>query len=165
MPSLKSEASPPLLRLGVRSYASDRDHYTVLDDPIGRELRQTLLQQADSRIAGGCGRAWDKRSVAHHILSTFSCGDSGYPVGGSTRTAGNMAETFKSMGGEILYRTAALGIEKEADGWAVRTAGGLGLKTSLSEWPRSMQVVLKTPVQAAGITYDTLVVNKLFQRG
>ena len=36
---------------------------------------------------------------------------------------------------------------------------GLGLKTSLSEWPRSMQVVLKTPVQAAGITYDTLVVN------
>ena len=82
---------------------------------------------------------------------------------------------------EILYRTAALGIEKEADGWAVRTAGGLvkadavvvsvdartaidklfaeplqdgwarkmrkglGLKTSLSEWPRSMQVVLKTP--------------------
>ncbi len=60
-----------------------------------------------------------------YILSTFSCGDSGYPVGGSTRMAGNMAETFKSMGGEILYRTAALGIEKEADGWAVRTAGGL----------------------------------------
>ena len=51
------------------------------------------------------------------------------------------------------------------DGWARKMRKGLGLKTSLSEWPRSMQVVLKTPVQAAGITYDTLVVNKLFQRG
>ena len=36
---------------------------------------------------------------------------------------------------------------------------GLGVKTPLSNWPRSMQVVLHKPLQAAGNTYDSLVVN------
>jgi len=140
-----------------------------------------------------------------YTLSTFSSGDSGYPAGGSARMAGNMADTFTSLEGKILYRTPALGIEKTANGWAVRTAGevfdadavivsadartaidklfpeplkdkwagkmrkglettqcmfiGLGIKNSLSEWPRSMQIVLKSPFSAAGISYDTLVVN------
>ena len=140
-----------------------------------------------------------------YILSTFASGDSGYPAGGSLRMAANMADTFTSLGGEIRYRTPALGIEKDADGWAVRTAGGLmkadavvisvdartaidklfpeplqekwarkmrkglettqcmflglGLQTTLAQWPRSMHLVLPKPFQAAGITFDTLIVN------
>ena len=140
-----------------------------------------------------------------YILGTFAVGDSGYPAGGSTRMAGNMADTFLSLGGEIRYRTPALGIEKTSGGWSVRTAGGhieadavvissdartavdklfpeplqdrwarkmrkglkttqcmflaLGLRTDLSRWPRSMQVVLPRPLQAAGLKYDTLVIN------
>ena len=140
-----------------------------------------------------------------YILGTFAQGDSGYPVGGSVRMAGNMAGTFTSLGGEIRYRTPALGIEKAAAGWAVRTAEGrieadaviisvdartaidklfpeplqdnwarkmrkglettqcmfigLGIKASLQQWPRSMQIVLRRPFLAAGISYGTLVVN------
>lgn len=140
-----------------------------------------------------------------YILSTFASGDSGYPLGGSIRMAGNMADTFAGMGGEIRYRTPALRVERQGDGWAVQTAGGiveadaviisvdartaidklfaeplqdrwaakmraglkttqcmyigLGLKTSLAQWPGSMQIVLKKPLQAAGRSYDTLVVN------
>lgn len=119
--------------------------------------------------------------------------------------AGNMADTFASLGGEIRYRTPAQGIEKTSGGWAVRTSEevfeadavvvsvdartaidklfseplknkwadrmrkglettqcmfiGLGIKNSLSSWPRSMQIVLRSPFCAAGISYDTLVVN------
>ena len=140
-----------------------------------------------------------------YTLSTFSAGDSGYPAGGSVRMAGNMARTFTSLGGEIRYRTPALGIEPAAGRWSVRTEGetleadaviisadartaidrlfreplqdrwarkmrrglettqcmfmGIGLRTSLPDWPRSMQVVLRKPFQAAGLTFGTLVVD------
>ena len=36
---------------------------------------------------------------------------------------------------------------------------GLGIKTDLSAYPRSMQLVLQRPFSVAGITYKTLVVN------
>ena len=36
---------------------------------------------------------------------------------------------------------------------------GVGVKANLSSWPRSMQIVLPHPLQAAGRTYQTLVVN------
>ena len=36
---------------------------------------------------------------------------------------------------------------------------GLGVKTDLSAYPRSMQLVLQRPFTVAGITYTTLVVN------
>jgi phytoene dehydrogenase-like protein len=117
----------------------------------------------------------------------------------------NMADTFTSLGGKILYRTPALGVEKTDSGWAVRTAAGtmdadaviisadartaidslfpepltdrwarrmrkglettqcmfigLGIKASLQDWPRSMQIVLRKPFQAAGLSFGTLVVN------
>lgn len=140
-----------------------------------------------------------------YTLSTFSSGDSGYPSGGSARMAGNMADTFISLGGKIHYRTTATAIEKSADGWTIRTDGevynadaviisadartaidrlfsepvkdkwarkmrkglettqcmfiGLGIEQPLSDWPRSMQIVLKSPFSAAGLSYSTLVVN------
>ena len=140
-----------------------------------------------------------------YTLGTFAAGDSGYPAGGSLRMACNMADTFTSLGGEILYRTPALGVEKTDSGWAVRTAAGtmdadaviisadartaidslfpepltdrwarrmrkglettqcmfigLGIKASLQDWPRSMQIVLRKPFQAAGLSFGTLVVN------
>ena len=40
---------------------------------------------------------------------------------------------------------------------------GLGIKTDLSAYPRSMQVVLQRPFTVAGITYNTLVVNNYAQ--
>ncbi len=55
-----------------------------------------------------------------YTLSSFTSGDSGYPEGGSLRMAQNMADTFVSLGGQILYRNPAL--ELSQDG--VRTADG-----------------------------------------
>ena len=37
---------------------------------------------------------------------------------------------------------------------------GIGLKDTLEAWPRSMQIVLPRPLEAAGRQYATLVVNK-----
>ena len=56
-----------------------------------------------------------------YTLSSFTSGDSGYPEGGSLRMAQNMADTFTSLGGRILYRTPAL----EVTDSGVRTAEGL----------------------------------------
>lgn len=36
---------------------------------------------------------------------------------------------------------------------------GVGVKADLSAWPRSMQIVLPRPLEAAGRTYQTIVVN------
>ena len=36
---------------------------------------------------------------------------------------------------------------------------GVGVKADLRAWPRSMQIVLPEPLQAAGRTYNTIVVN------
>lgn len=36
---------------------------------------------------------------------------------------------------------------------------GLGIEAPLTQWPRSMQIVLPKPFEAASITYTTLVVN------
>lgn len=140
-----------------------------------------------------------------YTLSTFAMGDSGYPKGGSLQMARNMADTFCSLGGEIRYRTPALEVSRQGNGWAVKTASetleadavvismdarsaidklfrprledtwarkmrrnlrttqcmflGVGVKADLSTWPRSMQIVLPRPLEAAGRTYRTLVVN------
>ncbi len=56
-----------------------------------------------------------------YTLSSFTSGDSGYPEGGSLRMAQNMADTFTSLGGKILYHTPALEVADEG----VRTEGGL----------------------------------------
>ncbi len=42
-----------------------------------------------------------------YTLGSFASGDCGYPAGGSIRMANNMLETFKSLGGKILFRTKA----------------------------------------------------------
>lgn len=140
-----------------------------------------------------------------YTLSTFSTGDSGYPLGGSLRMARNMADCLASLGGEIRYHTPALSLAREGGQVCVRTASetlqadaviismdarkaidklfgeplqepwarrmrqklkttqcafiGLGVKTDMSAYPRSMQVVLRRPFTVAGITYKTLVVN------
>lgn len=36
---------------------------------------------------------------------------------------------------------------------------GVGVKADLSSWPRSMQIVLPRPLEAAGRTYETIIVN------
>ena len=59
-----------------------------------------------------------------YTLSTFAFGDSGYPAGGSLRMAGNMADRLRSLGGDIRYGTTALGVERKAGGWSVRTGKG-----------------------------------------
>lgn len=60
-----------------------------------------------------------------YTLSTFVMGDSGYPKGGSLQMVRNMAATFQKLGGEIRYRTPALEVLREGEGWAVRTAEGV----------------------------------------
>lgn len=55
------------------------------------------------------------------------------------------------------------------DGWAKKMRSGLrttqcmflgiGVETDLSSWPHSMQIVLPRPLEAAGRTYKTVVVN------
>ena len=56
-----------------------------------------------------------------YTLGTFHVGDSGYPKGGSLRMAQNMADTFTSCGGVILYQTPAEEIFLEGKQWSVRT--------------------------------------------
>lgn len=56
-----------------------------------------------------------------YTLGTFQVGDSGYPKGGSSRMAQNMAETFLDLGGEIRYRTSAEKILRAGNDWMVRT--------------------------------------------
>lgn len=36
---------------------------------------------------------------------------------------------------------------------------GLGIKAPLAQWPRSMQIVLKRPLEAGGLSYGTIIVN------
>lgn len=140
-----------------------------------------------------------------YTLSTFDSGDSGYPKGGSLRISQNMADTFTSLGGRILYRTPALGVRKTADGVCVLTESGtiksdavvissdartaidklfeepvqtrwakrlrrkmhtaqcmfiaLGLRADLSDCPRCMKIVLRRPLEAGGLKFDSITVN------
>ena len=48
-----------------------------------------------------------------YTLGSFASGDCGYPEGGSIRMANNMLETYKSLGGKILFRTKAENIHIE----------------------------------------------------
>ena len=57
-----------------------------------------------------------------YTLSTFSAGDSGYPLGGSLRMAQNMADCFTSLGGEIRYHTPALSLARKDNIVCVQTA-------------------------------------------
>ena len=41
-----------------------------------------------------------------YTLASFSSGDCGYPEGGSLRLSKNIADTFESLGGKIMYRHA-----------------------------------------------------------
>lgn len=59
-----------------------------------------------------------------YTLSTFDDGDGGYPEGGSLRLSQNMADTFTSLGGQILYHTAATCIRETGDGVSVLTERG-----------------------------------------
>ena len=43
-----------------------------------------------------------------YTLASFASGDCGYPEGGSLRLAQNIADTFISLGGKIVYRTKVL---------------------------------------------------------
>ncbi|MBQ9495256.1 MAG: NAD(P)/FAD-dependent oxidoreductase [Treponema sp.] len=47
-----------------------------------------------------------------YTLGSFASGDSGYPEGGSLRLTQNMADTFTSLGGKIVYRAK---VEKVAE--------------------------------------------------
>lgn len=42
---------------------------------------------------------------------------------------------------------------------------GVGIEADLSSWPRSMQIVLPHPLEAAGRTYKTLIVNNYATEG
>ena len=140
-----------------------------------------------------------------YTLSTFDDGDGGYPEGGSLRLSQNMADTFTSLGGRILYRTPALGVREADGGVTVLTEGGpmqsdavvissdartaidklfpeplqdrwarrlrsklstaqcmfvaLGVRADLSDCPRCMQIVLKRPLEAGGLRFDSITVN------
>ncbi len=48
-----------------------------------------------------------------YTLGSFASGDCGYPAGGSIRMANNMLETYKSLGGKILFRTKAENVHVE----------------------------------------------------
>ncbi len=48
-----------------------------------------------------------------YTLGSFASGDCGYPEGGSIRMANNMLDTFKALGGKIMFRTKAENIHTE----------------------------------------------------
>ena len=125
---------------------------------------------------GGSSRM--SQNMAAHFLS----------LGGEIRYRTPALEVFRE-GGRWAVRTAAECLQADAvvismdarsaidklfitplqDKWARKMRSGLrttqcmflgvGVKADLRAWPRSMQIVLKRPLQAAGRTYKTLVVN------
>ncbi len=62
-----------------------------------KDLRELLLSVI--------GQRYNALSFIY-TLASFSCGDCGYPKGGSLRLTKNMADTFESLGGKIEYRQA-----------------------------------------------------------
>lgn len=61
-----------------------------------------------------------------YTMASFASGDSGYPSGGSVRLAGNMMDTFLSLGGKVSYRTKAERVVVEGGkAVGVRTEGGV----------------------------------------
>lgn len=78
------------------------------DDYLSRFKNKKLRALLHSVI----GTRFNALSLVY-TLASFASGDCGYPEGGSLRLAQNIADTFASLGGKIVYRTKVLGIVTE----------------------------------------------------
>lgn len=79
---------------------STKHYLSCIKDSDVRNLLEVIVDPANNAMTFA------------YTLSTFFCGDSGYPSGGSLRMALNMADTYRQTGGEIRYNTT---VEKVTD--------------------------------------------------
>lgn len=86
-----------------------------------------------------------------YTLGSFASGDCGYPAGGSIRMAQNMLETYKALGGKILFRTKAENVHIED--YEVK-----GVVTSAGEELEANAVIISQDARAAVDTlFDTMI--------
>ena len=91
-----------------------------------------------------------------YTMGSFASGDCGYPDGGSIRMANNMLETYKSLGGKILFRTKAENIHTEDyEVRGVVISDGRGGKTS--ELEADAVIVTQDARAAVDCLFDTMV--------
>lgn len=98
---IKHKAAPPvsmLLHLPRAMTRLKRLSTITVREYVGRfrheGIRTLLLSTTGPEMAA---------SAIAFTLASLSTGDSGYPEGGSLRMAQNMADTFVSLGGTLLY--------------------------------------------------------------
>ncbi len=91
-----------------------------------------------------------------YTLGSFAAGDCGYPAGGSIRMANNMLETYKSLGGKILFRTKAENIQ--VDDYMVRgvVAAGPG-KDDSRVLPADAVIITQDARAAVDCLFDTMI--------
>ncbi len=85
-----------------------------------------------------------------YTLGSFASGDCGYPEGGSIRMANNMLETYKALGGKILFRTKAENIHTED--YEVR-----GIITSNGEIEADAVIITQDARAAVDSLFDTMI--------
>ena len=91
-----------------------------------------------------------------YTMGSFASGDCGYPDGGSIRMANNMLETYKSLGGKILFRTKAENIHTEDyEVRGVVISDGRGGETS--ELEADAVIVTQDARAAVDCLFDTMV--------
>ncbi len=85
-----------------------------------------------------------------YTLGSFASGDCGYPEGGSIRMANNMLESFKALGGKIMFRTKAENIHIED--YLVK-----GVVTASGEIEADAVIVTQDARAAVDCLFDTMI--------
>lgn len=80
-------------------------------------------------------------------LATFASGDGGYPEGGSLAMAGRMAAKFRSLGGEIHYRS-------EVEKVLVQDGAAKGVLVGGEEIPADAVIVTRDTLSAIDTLFD-----------
>lgn len=85
-----------------------------------------------------------------YTLGSFAAGDCGYPAGGSIRMANNMLETYKALGGKIMFRTKAENVHVED--YMVQ-----GVVTPSGEIPADAVIITQDARAAVDCLFDTMI--------
>lgn len=95
-----------------------------------------------------------------YTLGSFASGDCGYPAGGSIRMANNMLETYKSLGGKIMFRTKAENIhvdDYEVRGVVVSGSGSGAAVGEFRELEADAVIVTQDARAAVDCLFDTMI--------
>ena len=95
-----------------------------------------------------------------YTLGSFASGDCGYPAGGSIRMANNMLETYKKLGGKILFKTKAENVhveDYEVRGVEVSGSGSGAAAGETCELEADAVIVSQDARAAVDSLFDTMI--------